>query len=124
MQRWPRPGVSPEESTDRVAILPSVSRVTVTFTSLSKPSTAAVSPSGSAAAGCSSSAGSSLAGAGAPLAAKAAASLMASMQALLVMVAFVTASMPSPRVKGAALPMNWFTKLASLPTLSPKYSVS
>ena len=65
-----------------------------------------------------------MAGAGAPLAAKAAASLIASIQALLVMVAFVTASMPSPRVKGAALPMNWFTKLVSLPTLSPKYSVS
>ena len=88
-QRWPRPSVSPEASTVSVAIAPAPSVVRVTVTSLTKPFLLAVMPS--AAAG--------------------AAPLTASITALEVMVAPVSASTPST---GIVLPMKRSVNSASM----------
>ena len=95
-----------------VAIAPASSVVTVTATSLAKPFLLAVLPSA----------------AGASASAAGSSSLSASTTAVEVTVAPVTASTPSPRVKGAVLPINWLVKASSAhfcprPAVSPEASM-
>ena len=109
MANWPKPAVSPLASTVMAAMAP-FSRVMFTTTSLAKPLAVAVSTSAPAEAG----------------ALKAL--LMASTAAWEVMVAPDTLSIPSPRVKGPALPINWEVKASSMaswprPAVSPLASM-
>ena len=109
MASWPRPAVSPLASTVMAAMAP-FSRVIFTVTSLAKPLAVAVSTSAPAEAGADR------------------ALLMASTAAWELMVAPDTLSMPSPRVKGPVLPINWEVKASSMvswprPAVSPLASM-
>ncbi len=136
----PMPGVWLDTSTLRVAMVPSSFSVTFTVTSppmspITKPGAAAVrvpagvGSTGSAEASTEGSSASSSPpprskGTASGFTGAAQASFTASTTAVEVTVAPASASMPSPKVKGALLPTNCSAKLASVVARVPKPMVS